>query len=286
MEVAIPSGRVRTMLASGGISFFPAWAPSGTHYLYATNRSGKWTVEDAPAGGGFERRVAEGDSVDIFTEPRWAPDGGRFTFDWNGFRKPPKVVLASAAGGTTTPLDPSAQGMTAGAVWSPDGQWVVYQRSVPDTGEYQVAKIRPGAHGGPEILATYKTAELGQFRTPLDWSPKGDQILAVSNDGLYMMSPDYKTERKLASGNFNVPLGFSKDGKQVLGLFPNTAEEGSAWLLMSYDVATGAAKQLAGVDLPVTTSGVRGFSLHPDGSRFAISIAKWPFDIWMLEGFE
>ena len=53
-----------------------------------------------------------------------------------------------------------------------------------------------------------------------------------------------------------------------------------------YDATTGAAKLLSAVDLPVITSSVRGFSLHPDGTRFATSIAKWPWDIWMLEGFE
>jgi hypothetical protein len=29
-----------------------------------------------------------------------------------------------------------------------------------------------------------------------------------------------------------------------------------------------------------------GFSIHPDGKRALTSIAKWPFRIWVLEGFE
>jgi hypothetical protein len=29
---------------------------------------------------------------------------------------------------------------------------------------------------------------------------------------------------------------------------------------------------------------VKFSSLHPDGQRFLTSIAKWPYDIWMLEG--
>jgi Tol biopolymer transport system component/tRNA A-37 threonylcarbamoyl transferase component Bud32 len=286
MEVAIPNGRVRTMLVSGGVSFWPAWAPSGTHYLYTTNRSGKWTVEDAPSGEGFLRRVVEGESTNIFTQPQWAPDGTRFTFGRITVGKLAQVVLASAAGGTATPLEPGILCATYGALWSPDNQWILYIRSVPETQELQVAKIRPGVSGGPEILATYKASERERFRQPVQWSPKGDGILAYSSDGLYLMSLDYKTERKLASGIFNVPLGFSKDGSQVVGLFPNVTGEGAAWRLVSYDVATGASKLLAGVDLPLTTSAVRGFSLHPDGTRFATSIAKWPFDIWMLEGFE
>ena len=149
-----------------------------------------------------------------------------------------------------------------------------------------MARIRAGASGGPEILASYKASEQDRFRQPVQWSPNGNGILAYSSDGLYLMSVDFKNERKLASGMFNGPLGFSKDGNQVLGLFPNVTGKGAPWQLISYDVVTGASKPLAAVDLPLTTSTVRGFSLHPDGTRFATSIAKWPFDIWMLEGFE
>jgi hypothetical protein len=43
---------------------------------------------------------------------------------------------------------------------------------------------------------------------------------------------------------------------------------------------------LAPLDLPASTDDVAGFSLHPDGNRFLASIAKWPYDIWMLEGFD
>jgi hypothetical protein len=37
---------------------------------------------------------------------------------------------------------------------------------------------------------------------------------------------------------------------------------------------------------PNDEGGIDGFSLHPDGKRFLTSIAKWPYDIWMLEGFD
>ena len=43
---------------------------------------------------------------------------------------------------------------------------------------------------------------------------------------------------------------------------------------------------LAPIDLAVSTGNIVGFSLHPDGSHFLTSIARWPFDIWMLEGFD
>jgi hypothetical protein len=78
------------------------------------------------------------------------------------------------------------------------------------------------------------------------------------------------TARKLLAG------GFSKDGAQVYGIVRNTTGEGAEWQLYAIDVKTGAEKMLAPLDLPGSTDGVAGFSLHPDGNRFLTSIAKWP----------
>jgi hypothetical protein len=52
------------------------------------------------------------------------------------------------------------------------------------------------------------------------------------------------------------------------------------------NVKTGAEKFLEPVDLPASVDRMSGFSIHPDGKRFLTSVAKFPFDIWMLEGFE
>ena len=49
---------------------------------------------------------------------------------------------------------------------------------------------------------------------------------------------------------------------------------------------TGAEKMLAPIDLPASAGNILGFSLHPDGKRFLTSVSKWPFDIWMLEGWD
>ena len=81
-------------------------------------------------------------------------------------------------------------------------------------------------------------------------------------------------------------FGFSKDGSQLFGIHRNTTGDGHQWQLYSVDVRTGAEKFLASVDLPASADSIAGFSMHPDGKRFLTSIAKWPFDIWMMEGFD
>jgi hypothetical protein len=104
-------------------------------------------------------------------------------------------------------------------------------------------------------------------------------------DGLSLASPDGKSHRTLTTRKFTA-YGFSKSGEQVIGVFQNTAPDHAEWELYSVDVKTGTEKRLAALDLPKNVGEVSGFSLHPDGKRFATSIARWPYDIWMLEGFD
>ncbi len=126
---------------------------------------------------------------------------------------------------------------------------------------------------------------------PIDWSPAGDLILAgdqsASGSALYLLDANYQNERRLTTRRLaRSPAGFSADGRQVLGIFQNTTGDGTEWQLYAFDVDTGAERLLADLDLPVNVGELDSFSLHPDGTRFATSIAKWPYDIWMLEGFE
>jgi hypothetical protein len=54
------------------------------------------------------------------------------------------------------------------------------------------------------------------------------------------------------------------------------------------NVRTGAEKRLVFLDPPPSTTTLARFSIHPDGKHILIftSVAKWPFDSWMLEGFD
>jgi hypothetical protein len=104
---------------------------------------------------------------------------------------------------------------------------------------------------------------------------------------LFLVSSDGAVERQISQrGPSGRPvLGFSRDGRSVLYLEQNTSGQGAPWRLCVIDVATGA-ERLVDVPLPTTAGGAAGFSLHPDGTRFLTSVANWPHDIWMLEGFE
>jgi hypothetical protein len=278
LEVTLSTGSVHTMLGGGGISWWPDWDPSGTHYLASTNRSGETQIEDmsptSPTGFSRVVRAAGGAA-------RWAPDGARLVFvliDAQG----PRLALSNASGGREISLTGSEYRPAAPFSWSPDGQWV--GGVVNHAGKQQLVKIKPVPGSAPVPLP--KAAPfIDNVYLFTEWSPAGDWILYPSKGGMSLISPDGAIDRKLTSHSFSV-YTFAKNGEKVYGILRDTTGGGAEWQLYSVDVKTGAEKMLAPVDLPSSATALAGFSLHPDGKRFLTSIAKWPYDIWMLEGFD
>jgi len=285
LEISLPSGAVRTVLGGSGIvSWWPDWAPNGTHYLVTTSRSGTFTIEDVSAAESFSRRLAAGEGDEVPTgAPRWAPDGSRFVFT-SSFRGGIRLMLSNSSGGGATVLASDVLGLAAD--WSPDSQWVVYLRRNNPRNQ-QLVKIRAGSGASPVVVAELKPADAPNWAgyPSTKWSPAGDWIAYPTAEGITGFSPGGNNARKLTSRKLQV-FGFSKDGSQLFGIERNTTGAGPQWQLYSVDVKTGADKFLAPVDLPASTDALAGFSLHPDGKRFLTSIAKWPFDIWMMEGFD
>ena len=286
VEVSLPGGAVSTMTTRGGLSMFPDWAPSGTHYLDSTDASGRVAIEDRSVQEGFARELISLGSEPIppsavtMGEPRWAPDGRRFLFGIGFGRdiKGRQIWLSTVTGSRPFPIDPAADGSTA-PCWSPDGEWIAYIRT--KNAKRELVKIRASGGGGPIVLAE---AAPGQ-RSQTHWSPAGDWILYPGPDGLSLVSPDGKLGHMLTSRRF-MAYGFSKGGDQVIGITRNIAPDQPDWELISVDVKTGGEKRLATLHLPPNVGEATGFSLHPDGKRFATSIVRWPYDIWMLEGFD
>ena len=283
-EIAIPDGRHRLLPSSGGWSLTPDWNPAGTRYLSASVRNNRWGIEETSLADGFSRiitEVAEG----TVASPQWSPDGHQFTFLWLQNRSSGRLMLANPSG-RVSPLDPGEPGFTDHALWSNDGRHVIYVRSTAT--RFEVARIRPGS-ATPEIVARYDgdaASRTPRLRIPLAIASTG-AILAQSGGGtpnLFLMRADYTEERLLTARRLR-PAGFSRDGREVIGVLRNP-DDGGAWQLWSIDTATGRERQLGTVELPAAVQGLNGFSLHPDGTRFATSIGTWPTDIWMLEGFD
>ncbi len=288
LEISLADRGVHPLVTGGGAAWWPDWAPSGTHFMYSTDRDGNFAIVDRSPKEGFIRKLADAPLRGVVDTPLWAPDGMRFIFFYASLQDgAARLMLSNVSGGRTTTLDSEvALGFSA---WSPDGQWVAYGRTKAGMGE--LAKIRPGSSESLQILLQIPLAGVTRrdsIYQRMQWSPAGNWILyptLTESEGLSLMSPDGHMNRKLTSRRYIV-YGFSKDGSQVLGIYRNPDPDGAEWQMYSVDVNSGAEKLLGAVDLPPATEAIAGFSLHPDGKSFLISIAKWPFDIWMMEGFD
>jgi len=269
VEIALADGAVHALVGNGGINTWPDWAPSGTHFLFT---AGDAIVDQEASGAGFSRRLIETAQP---TRPRWSPDGTRFVFVEKG--APYKLMLANASGGHAIVLDQAAD--IAGVSWSPDGQWISYVRG--NEVQSKLAKIRPTPGASPVILGEIRP----RFYNATQWSPTGDWILYSTSDGLDLISPDGKLNRKLTSRQFST-YNFSKDGSQVYGILHNTTAAVPEWQLYEVNVQTGAEKLISAVDFPPSTARLAAFSIHPDGKRALTSIPRFPFQLWMLEGFD
>jgi eukaryotic-like serine/threonine-protein kinase len=275
VEISIPTGAARTLI-SGGVATWADWAPSGTHLLFAVPAGEDPGIFDRPGGEeGFSRRLVEAHGV---TEVHWSPDGKRFVFSPDGGEK---LMLVNGLGGGSALLDSIQGGGLYGMSWSPDGEWISYLR--PFNGKENLVKIRAAPGAQPQVLANAKIQ--ARRESVALWSPAGDWIAYPAPDGIDLISPDGKSARSLTSRKFQAYC-FSRDGSQLYGIFHNTAGPGAQWQLYSVSLNSAAERLLAPIDLPPSASLVVGSSLHPDGKRFLVSIAKFPYRIMMLEGFE
>jgi len=239
LEVTLASGSVRTTLAPGGLSYDPDWAPNGAHYLVSTDRSGNPSIEDVSLDG-FSRLFAPAkEGATFMFGPRWSPDGSRVVFVAAGSQGT-SLMLSNAAGGGAVEVVRS--GLMADAVpycWSPDGQWIAGLQQVGN--QLKVVKVKPVAGATPVTLAASNPAIARSIFVGPVWSPAGNWILFQSGKGMALVSPDGTKGRELSQRTFRA-YAFSKDGRQVFGIFRNTTGAGAEWQLYSVDVATGAEK--------------------------------------------
>jgi hypothetical protein len=163
-----------------------------------------------------------------------------------------------------------------------DSQWVSYAHTTPT--DRAVMKVQVAAAATPIVLAKMESASWVDYPVTM-WSPAGDWIAYPNADGIRLVTPDGKNNRLLTSQR-PVVFGFTRDGHRLYGVVRGVANTGRRWELFEIDVATGRNRLVAPLQLPDGMQALAGFSLHPDGRRFLISAPVWPFDIWLIDGFE
>jgi len=261
------------LLATSRQEHSPAWAPSGRQYAYVSDAGGIPEIWLRSPAEGWARPVVVGHAEGFLgrSAPRFSPDGQRIAYWRTGLKH--LVWISNVAGGREVPLEQESTDQHAPA-WSPDGNWIAYARFV--AGNWEIAKAPSGGGSQPVRLG-----EGGESGVIVEWSPSGEWICFGDGSGLHLVSPDGKAQRLLRK--IRPPaFGFSKDGSKVY-LIRRPSNQG--WELAAISVRNGEERKITDLNLPPDAQ-VAGFSLHPDGQRFATSTGTTKRDIWILEGFQ
>jgi Tol biopolymer transport system component len=273
VEARLDRPETSVLLATSRREYSPAWAPSGRQYAYVSDASGTPEIWLRSVTEGWTRPVVTGHVEGYLTRslPKFSPDGQRLAYTRMASKH--MVWISNLAWGGEVPLERETTDQH-GCAWSPDGQWIAYTRFLG--GQWEVAKAPSGGAGKPVHLA-----EGGYHVSQIDWSPSGEWIAFTDPNGLHLVSADGRARRRIG----NVPpsaFGFSKDGSKVylVRRAPNRA-----WELAAISVGNGVTAKVFDLNLPSDIE-VVGFSLHPDGNRFATAISTAKHDVWILEGFQ
>jgi len=118
--------------------------------------------------------------------PRWSPDGSQIAYVGTERRKPWKIFLISAQGGTPQELLPQDQG-ESDPTWSPDGKRLAFGRAtdLESAGIYVVD------------LATRQFSPVpgaDRLFSPR-WSPDGRYLAALDSDSTKLLLFDFNTQK-------------------------------------------------------------------------------------------
>ncbi len=275
VEAPLNGDPVRPLLATARNEEFPAWAPSGGQYVYSTNAGGTVELWLRSVQEGWARPLVTANSQESsdwnrLERPVFSPDGQRIAYDVYGSQH--TIWISPIAGGRAVRLDSETEDQH-GPSWSPDGSWIAYRRL--RAGKWELVKVPFG--GGAPVVLVPDAATAGSEHP---WSPSDRWICFRNEEGnLHVVSPHGGEIRQLTTYRPEA-YGFSKDGS-ILYAVRNLG--GRKWVVALIEVTSGKEQKQLDLAIPGTAT-VKGFSLHPDGTRFAMSVGVRKSDIWLLQG--
>jgi serine/threonine protein kinase len=285
VQIPIDGGAMTEVLSSPLFEVSPTVSPSSAQYAYVTDRGGRpeiWIknpVEKTERPIVTQRDFGDDPTAYLF-DTAFSPDGKRIAYRHAGASEE-AIWISTLIGDPPVRLarEPG-DGFQRGPTWSPDGNSIAYF-SMRD-GKYVIMRARVGGLEAPAPIAE----NVGTYPR---WSPRGEWIACIGEeDGIALLSPDGRTQKKVSHGGWLLH-GWSSDGRKILGI---RRDDNRRLAFLSVEIDTGHEQVLS--DLGPYPAGFtygaaigalpyRGFSLATDGKSILTSVIRTQGDIWMMQ---
>jgi Tol biopolymer transport system component len=231
IAVVSASGSDEHYLTSTGTSGNPAWSPDGKWIAFDANAnviSGPSQVYLVSADGKTLRAVTPA-SAGSFGPPSWSPTGKQLVAPGPG-----GLWLMSSTGHERRRI---VRGAAETPLWSPNGKWIMFTRSLPAPGRQLKTETYLVSPTGANL---HRLGDASMQRTFGAWSPDSSHIVFVgsanptastapTSGSLYVISVNGTGQRLLlgASGVYLNNPAWSPDGKLIAFLEPHLNANGT-----------------------------------------------------------